>query len=103
MGTFNIVHAHLKCPRCGTVVDAEIEVRLGNTAQMQYLKVGDTYPWVQRARPEEGGRPPEGNVNGDGYLECPRCHKDSFVRVLVRSDVIVAIEPDLTRPGYIPD
>ena len=66
---------------------------------MADLKIGDRYPWVARKQPQNGGRPEGGTVDGKGYMECPRCHKDAFLRVLVRNDVIVGVEPDTEKPG----
>ena len=40
---------------------------------------------------------------GEGYMECPRCHKDSFLRVIVRDDVIESVELDTDNHGYLPD
>ena len=67
------------------------------------LKIGDRYPWVPRKQAQNGGRPENGSLDGEGYMECPRCHKDSFLRVIVRDDVITAVEPDADRHGYIQD
>lgn len=103
MGTFNTLHAVLVCPRCGAVGEAEVEMRFGNTAQMQKLVVGDRYPWVADISPQHKGRPEGGNIDGEGYLECEHCHKDSFLRVIVREDLIVGVEPDPEKPGYIAD
>jgi hypothetical protein len=103
MGTYNTLHTRIACPRCGVVGEIEVELRLGNTARMQHLHVGDQYPWVPRVQPQNGGRPEGGNVDGEGYLECQTCHKDAFVRVLVRNDIIISVQPDTNRQGYIPD
>jgi hypothetical protein len=70
---------------------------------MLVLKLGDRYPWVPRKQPQNGGRPEGGSLAGEGYMECPHCHKDSFLRVIVRDDVITAVEPDRDRHGYISD
>jgi hypothetical protein len=67
------------------------------------LKIGDRYPWVPRKQVQNGGRPDNGNVDGEGYMECPECGKDSFLLVVVRNDVIEGVEPNATRQGYIPD
>jgi hypothetical protein len=103
MGTYNTLHTSMASPRCGAVGDVEVELRVGNTAQMRNLVVGDQYPWVSRAQPQNGGRPEQGSVDGDGYMECEFCHADSFIRVIIREDVIVGVEPDMIRQGQIPD
>jgi hypothetical protein len=67
------------------------------------LKIGDRYPWVPQEQLQNGGRPENGSVAGEGYMECPRCHKDSFLRVIVRDDVIESVELDTDNHGYLPD
>ena len=103
MGTYNTLHSALTCPRCGEQVETEVECHFGSTPQMSHLKIGDHYPWLPGKQPENGGRPEQGTVDGEGYMECPRCGKDAFLRVLVREDVIVGLEPDTERRGHIPD
>jgi hypothetical protein len=67
------------------------------------LRIGDRYPWRENAEPQNGGRPPGGAVDGEGYMECRSCRKDSFLRVIVRDDLIVGVEPNADQRGYIPD
>jgi hypothetical protein len=97
MGTFNIMKASGRCPRCNAEIEFQLDMHFGFTSMMQDLKIGDKYPWLDNGRPEGG------NVDGEGYMSCPRCCKDSFWRVIVRNDVIVKIEPDVTKKGYMPD
>ena len=103
MGTYNTLHTSLTCPRCGAAVEATVDCYFGYVGEMQDLKIGDRYPWRERVQPQNGGRPEGGTTDGMGYMECPRCLKDAHLRVLVRDDVIVGVEPDLERPGYVPD
>ncbi len=103
MSTYNILHALVDCPRCGAVVGADIECRCGDTTQMVDLRIGDIYPWVRGRQPQNGGRPKGGRFVGDGYMECPTCKKDLFLRVVLDDDKITAVEPDSSRRGYIPD
>ena len=103
MGTYNTLRSSLACPRCGAVAETNVDCHFGDTSQMIELKIGDRYPWVPRKQPQNGGRPENGTVAGEGYMECPQCHKDSFLRVIVRHDVITAVEPDRDRHGYISD
>ena len=78
-------------------------MRFGDTRYMQELHVGDRYPWIARKQPQNGGRPDSGSTEGEGYMECERCHRDSFLRVVVREDVIIKVEPDVQRRGDVPD
>jgi len=103
MGAYNILHAELSCPRCREMVTTEIECFFGNTAPMLKLRIGDKYPWVPRRQPQNGGRPEGRRVTGEGYMDCPACGKDSFLRVVIEDEVIDGIEPDPTRKGYVAD
>jgi hypothetical protein len=82
---------------------AELELRLGNTANMMDLRVGDSYPWVAGQPPENSGRPEGGKADGEGYMECEHCHKDSFHFVIIREDVITGIAPIRCKEPYITD
>jgi uncharacterized C2H2 Zn-finger protein len=103
MAIYNTLQASLRCPRCGVNVDTEVNCYFGYVGDMADLKIGDRYPWRERVQPQNGGRPEGGSVDGEGYMECPLCHKDSFLRVIVRADVITGVEPDTERRGYVPD
>ena len=103
MGTYNTLHTSLICPRCGAAVEAVVDCHFGSVGEMARLGIGDRYPWRQGALPQNGGRPDGGSVDGEGYMECPHCNKDSHVRVLVREDVITGVEADEERRGYLPD
>jgi len=103
MGSYNVLHTSLTCPRCGAEVETGIDCRFGYTGAMAELKIGDRYPWRPGKQPRNGGRPEAGTIDGEGYMECPRCRKDAFVKVLVRNDVIVGAEPDPQKTGYIRD
>ena len=102
MGTYNILHATIQCPRCGVQSATDIYCYFGRKWLLEY-RLGDTYAWVERKMPHNGGRPEGGDLDGEGYAECPACHKDFFVKVHVRADVIEGVSPDAERQGYIPD
>jgi hypothetical protein len=103
MGTYNRLHVLLTCPRCQVTSEAEVALYFGDTSQMQEIRLGERYPWVPRKQPQNGGRPEGGNWDGEGYLECEHCHGDSFWRAIVREDVLLRVEPDFEKPGYVPD
>ena len=88
------------CPRCGVRSFQDIDLHFGYRDQSTY-HVGDTYAWISRKAVQNGGRPDNGTMDGEGYAECPVCHKDFFVIVHLRDDVIESVEPDPERPGYI--
>lgn len=103
MGAYNILHTSLTCPRCRVTVDTTIDCYFGYTSEMQHLKIGDRYPWREHVQPQNGGRPEGGSVDGEGYMECPQCCKDSFLHIIVREDVIIRVEPNREKRGYVPD
>jgi hypothetical protein len=101
MGTYNTVHAGLTCPHCGHRTDHAIEVKSGNTANMDHFAIGDRYKWFSSRAPQNGGRPEDGSVDAVGYTECPACERDFFVKVQIVRDVIRAVTADTSKPGYI--
>ena len=96
MGTYNHLHISLVCPRCGASVDTIVDCHFGYTAAMESLQVGDRYP----VRPDSP-LAESVSADGEGYMECPRCQRDAFLRVLVRGGIIIGVEPDTGRHGYI--
>lgn len=104
VGNYNTVSAPVVCRRCGTLVNADIELRFGDTSKFLTLTIGERVPWVPGRLEKHGGRPEGENLDGDGYMECPSCHKDSFLTVFVRDDIIQAVTaPKTPTVPYIPD
>ena len=103
MGTYNELTAEVLCHRCGQRSLTVVDTYFGYTNRMAELKVGDSYPWSPRKSEKNGGRPPQGDAAGMGYIECPKCGKDSYVLVIVESDIIIRVDPDPSRLGHIPD
>ena len=97
MATYNELYTSLACPRCGAIVETIVNCYFGWTGQIMQLKIGDSYPWVAGAQPQNGGRPIDGTLNGEGFMECPRCHKPAWFFVVVRSDLIVGVELDAKK------
>lgn len=69
---------------------------------MDEYSIGDEYKWLLGKAVQNGGRPENGNVDGEGYTVCSLCKKDFFVKVIIRNDVIRCVEPDLYKSPYIP-
>lgn len=65
--------------------------------------IGDEYHWRPGKSYKNGGRPPDGNDEGDAYGDCDICKKDFFAKVIIQSDRIVGVKQDAGRPGYCPD
>ncbi len=102
MSTVNTIYAMLKCPRCGNEVEQEIEANIGHGGLLLEFRIGDKVQWNPFAETGKDGRPSNGNLKLEGYVECAICHKDFFVKIVVTSDVINAVEVDMNRSGYIP-
>ena len=101
MALFNTLETILTCPRCGVESVMEVEFRFGFRNQDRYCP-GDTLRWYGGGTRTPRQRPEGGKYTGEGYAECPNCHRDLWVSIEVRHDVIKRAEVDLTRPGYIP-
>jgi endogenous inhibitor of DNA gyrase (YacG/DUF329 family) len=92
MGTYNQLAIVLKCPRCQRTAEMTVDLYFGFCDQAVY-RIGDQYRWTSSPVVRHGGRPRDGNVDGEGYTECPSCGKDFFVKVLVRGDVLNQLSP----------
>jgi uncharacterized C2H2 Zn-finger protein len=103
MGTYNRLKTEITCPRCLTVAEVEVDCYFGHVWEMKNYKVGDSYDWVPRKAIQNGGRPEGGDVDGEGYTDCPSCKKDFFVKVIVRKDLIQGVKPDLAKRPHILD
>jgi hypothetical protein len=68
---------------------------------MREYALGDQYHWRPRKSVQHGGRPENGNLDGEGYTVCPRCQRDFFTKVLIRGDIITEVAPHLEKSGYI--
>jgi hypothetical protein len=78
--SINFLYATMKCPRCGSEGEVEIEAAVDGR-----------------------GRPPLGDMQADGYAVCPACKKNYFVIVSVERDVIRSVTVDSSRRWYIAD
>ena len=78
----------------------EIELKLGFRSQISY-RIGDRYRWIVGKAVQNGGRPENGNIDGNGYSECPFCGRDFFVIVHIRSDVIEGAIANDAKEAYI--
>ena len=100
MSAFNILHTLLTCPHCQITSQMQVELFFGFRYQLEYC-LGERYLWVARKQVQNGGRPENGNMVGEGYTECPNCHYDFFVEVVVIEDVLTEAKPSTTKHGYI--
>lgn len=77
----------------------DIEIFFGYKGLLSY-HIGDKVQWNIGKSLKNGGRPKDGNIDDDGYTECPKCYKDFFVTVHVTSDIITAVAPNLKKQGF---
>lgn len=102
MGAFNILKADLTCRHCKFHGEMEIEFKFGFLNLIEY-RLGDELVWIGNRKSYPKKRPQDGHYIGEGYVECPNCHKDFWVIINVVSDKIESVEVDYTREGYIVD
>ncbi|MGI9054576.1 MAG: hypothetical protein ACR2F2_02105 [Pyrinomonadaceae bacterium] len=103
MGTYNILKTKIKCPRCKQVTDQEVDLHLGYTNEMLEFNLGGKYLWFFGKDFKNGGRPENGDIDGEGYAVCELCRRDFFVSVKVRNDVIEGVEYDSTKKPFLKD
>ena len=102
MGIYNTLFHEMMCPRCGSSASMEIDLFFGLRDLIRY-DIGDQYQWRPRKIYKNGGRPEGGDCDGEGYAQCPVCERDFFLEVKIRADVLVGVEPDLSKEPYIED
>ena len=78
----------------------EIELFFGDTRGMSICAIGEPYQWIPQKAVQNGGRPKNGDLDGEGYCECPLCQRDFFVRVRVRGDILEGVQVNNEKPGY---
>jgi len=102
MSMYNILKFTTRCPRCGNIAPMEAEFRFG-LLNLDVYELGDTIRWSVNGHglrfPKR--RPENGDYIGEGYVECPKCHKDFWIKIVVNSDRIERAEVDVGRLGYI--
>ena len=100
MSLYNYVVAlDLKCPRCGSQTDVRAEARLGRLALVEY-RLGDEVEWA-RNRAEGMTRPDCGTASLEGYGMCSVCHKDFWLSITVKNDLVASVSVDSQRPGLL--
>ena len=70
---------------------------------MLEFNLGDKYRWHFGKEFQSGGRPENGNIEGEGYVVCEICRRDFFVKVAVKNDVIECVEFDSTKKPFLKD
>jgi len=100
MGTYNYLLTEITCPYCRKTSRSEIDLHFGNTVFMETYTLGDTYKWVPRKAVQNGGRPDNGDIDGEGYTECPDCGQGYYVKVIVRQDRLESVSPDNWKIQY---
>src|ERR1043165_211112 len=99
MGMFNILNVSVKCPHCKYEGDMEAEFKFG-FLNMDKYKLGDTLTWIGGGKPYHKGRPADGNFVGEGYVECPNCHRDFWLIIKVTNDKLESVQVNDTKAGY---
>lgn len=102
MATYNSTQCELTCPRSLQVVNASVNLYIGDTSQMCEVQIGERYPFHERRQTQNGG-PVEGVVEDAGYVECPSCGRDFFCEVEFRALYLLGVRPSQNAPPYTPD
>lgn len=101
MGLYNVLKVDLKCPFCERLGEMEAEFKLGYLSVDTY-SVGDKIRWASgSAKKPHQKRPEKGSCNGEGYVECPKCHKDFWISILIKEDVIINVAINPTKAGFV--
>lgn len=100
MGVYNTLELITLCPRCEVVSPVEVEFRFG-LVNLDTYRLGDDLRWIGVGHSQPHSRPPNGDFDGEGYAECLACHKDFWMMIYVRKDVIASATVDHTKMGYI--
>lgn len=98
MSAFNKLVISTECPNCKTYTCFEAEFKFGFTKLDTYA-VGEKIQWGKKGVGHS--RPKDGNYIGDGYIECPICHKDFWINIFVIDDKISYFQINLNKAGYI--
>ena len=78
----------------------EAEFKFGFLNLGKYV-LGDTLKWLGGRKAYPKGRPADGNFIGEGYVECPNCHRDFWLIIKVANDKLESVQVDKTKKGYI--
>lgn len=102
MGLFNYLDVALTCPRCRQTGLMESDMRIGYKDLSRY-RLGDRMVWANRSCSKYHQMEPKEKVYvGEGYVECPFCHKDFWIAITFEDSVITKAEVDPHKAGYIP-
>ncbi len=102
MGMYNQLFTEMLCPRCGACTPMDIEFKYGYL-DMTVYSLGDPIQWRLGREIKNGGRPPGGSMEADGYAECSGCKKDFWVTIKIVNDRITSVQVDNDRKPYTLD
>ena len=100
MSIYNRLKAIISCPYCHCTELLTIDLYFGKRDLIDF-KIGDQYAWIENKEPQNGGRPPGGNIDGEGYTVCKCCNRDFYVVVEVRKDTIMRVKYDDSKKGHL--
>jgi hypothetical protein len=97
-----LVSAAVPCPRCGCRCEEDIRLLFGCQSGQRY-RLGGRLTWPEGPAATPSGRPTDGNLDSQGFTSCGRCGLEFSVTVHVRSDILVAVEPNRDPRPYLED
>ena len=95
MGLFNELFTVRECPRCKKVSPIVVEFKFGDVNLHKYL-IGEQLRLTEKSHGQESHF-----FQGNGYAVCFNCEKDFWVKILVENHILVAVEHDKSKSGFI--
>ena len=100
MALFNVLKTELQCPYCNYQGEFDIEFRFG-VVDMDSYRLGEELIWTGARASVPKTRPILQKWCGEGYAECPKCHRDFWVCISVEDNVLRSVAVNIPRPGLI--
>jgi hypothetical protein len=97
----HFLYAKIICPSCNQITDVEIALKFGDPRKQYVYTVGDRCDWRPRASFQNGGRPKNGDLDGEGSTRCENCGDNLMVKVVIREDRFVDIVFDAEKSPFI--
>jgi len=101
MGMYNVLILNIISPYCGYEGEMESEFKIGYLNIDSY-RLGDKIKWADGiAKKPHQRRPLDGNFTGEGYVECPQCLKDFWLKIFINNDTLTDVTIDSSKTGYV--
>ncbi|MEA2660285.1 MAG: hypothetical protein QOF64_3147 [Candidatus Binatota bacterium] len=95
----SILLLRMTCPACREDQDFEIELPFGGIPE-QRCHVGDVIKWDGGRSVEQGGRPPDENVQEEVEVSCPKCRRFFYTVATVKADKLAKVEFNRSKSSF---